>query len=111
MGSAVARQLLRRGKNIAASRTLMPLLGCLLSNNRLGRTWLLRWLQMLVGRGKVGLQVGFHGWQVCELLPAVATLPPLVVIIEDILFLVFFLFRKMITDVLERSEQGLTCQS
>ena len=89
MGSAVAGQLLRRGKNIAASRTLMPLLGCLLSNNRLGRTWLLRWLQMLVGRGKVGLQVGFHGWQVCELLSAVATLPPVFVNnIEDVLFLV-----------------------
>ena len=46
---------------------------------------------MLVGRGEVGLQVGFHGWQVCELLSAVATLPPVVVIIEDILFLVFFI--------------------
>ena len=49
---------------------------------------------MLVGRGKVGLQVGFHGWQVGELLSAVATLPPLVVIIEDILFLVFVFYKK-----------------
>ena len=94
MGSAVACQLLCRGKNIATSGTFMPLLGCLLSNNRLGRTWLLRWLQMLVGRGEVGLKVGFHGWQVGELLSAVATLPPLVVIIEDILFLVFVFYKK-----------------
>ena len=66
---------------------------------------------MLVGRGEVGLQVGFHGWQVGELLSAVATLPPVVVIVEDILFLVFIFFKEMMTDVLERSEQGLTCQS
>ena len=49
---------------------------------------------MLVGRGEVGLQVGFHGWQVGELLSAVATLPPVVVIIEDILFLVFIFYKK-----------------
>ena len=47
---------------------------------------------MLVGRGQVGLQVGFHGWQVGELLSAVATLPPVVVIIEDILLFVFLFF-------------------
>ena len=49
---------------------------------------------MLVGRGEVGLQVGFHGWQVGELLSAVATLPPVVVIIEDICFLFSFFIRN-----------------
>ena len=30
----------------------------------------------VVGGGEVGLQVCLHCWQVCELLPAIATLPP-----------------------------------
>ena len=76
VGSAVAGKLLCCGKHIAASQTLVTFSWLLMSS------WLgldLLGLQLLglevVGGGEVGLQVSLHCWQVCELLPTIATLP------------------------------------
>ena len=91
MGSAVAGKLLCRGKHIAAGQTLVTF-SCLLVRSWLGLELLgldLLGLELLdlkllgfqllglevVGGGEVGLQVSFHCWQVCELLPTIATLP------------------------------------
>ena len=87
MGSAVACKLLCSGKHIAASQTLVTF-SCLLVRSWLGLDLLglelldlkLLGFQLLglevVGGGEVGLQVCLHCWQVGELLPAIATLPP-----------------------------------
>ena len=92
MGSAVAGKLLCRGKHIAAGQTLVTF-SCLLVRSWLGLELLgldLLGLELLdlkllgfqllglevVGGGEVGLQVCLHCWQVGELLPAIATLPP-----------------------------------
>ena len=71
MSSTVADKLLGRGKDIAASQTLVTL-----------PRWRLSWLGLdlllgveVVRGGEVGLQVSLHCWQVGELLSTVTTFP------------------------------------
>ena len=73
MGFAVTGKFLGRGKDVAAGQTLVALSWLLVTCLRLGLKLLLV-LQVMRG-GEVGLQVSLHGWQVCELLSTIATLP------------------------------------